>query len=62
MLTLAQAIKEKRIQEFIKQQEAAGAPPADLKAFEKMVRKAVKPPQSADRTSRSASRDDSSGT
>ena len=61
MLTLAQAIKEDRLPEFAAQQEAAGLPPADRRAFEAIVGAAVKPVTAADQTSRSQTGDDSTG-
>lgn len=40
-LTLRQALDEDRLPEFVVQQEAAGLPPADRKAFEAVVGDAV---------------------
>ena len=50
-LTLRQALDEDRLPEFVVQQEAAGLPPADRKAFEAVVGDAVKPAPAAHQTS-----------
>jgi hypothetical protein len=60
-LTLAEAVKSGRVDDFASQQEAAGIGAVDEADFEDAVRRIVKPPQSPDRTSRSASRGGSSG-
>ena len=62
MLSLSDAIKEGRIAEFINQEEARGLSDGDRASFERVIKAAVKPPQSADRTSRSPSDDGSNGT
>ena len=62
MLTLADAMKSGRLQDFIAQEEARGIGPIDRADFEAARAKLVKAPRSKDRTSSSASRDDSSET
>jgi len=42
-LTLRQAINEDRLPEFVAQAEVEGTPTAELEAFDKVVRAAVKP-------------------
>ena len=54
-LTLSVAIKTGRLEEFIRQQEAAGVGPADERTFFKVARRVIKHAKSEDRTSRSAS-------
>jgi hypothetical protein len=61
MLTLKEAIKADRLDEFIRQQEAAGIGPVDERRFYAAARKVIKPAKQSDRTSRSASRDGSTG-
>lgn len=51
-LTLAQALNEGRLDEFIGQAEAEGIGPADLGQFEALVGRLIVP-QPEDRTSRS---------
>lgn len=60
MLTLAEALKTNRLEEFIAQAEAAGMAPADRAKFDAMV-KSVTTPQPEDRTSRSPARGGSRG-
>lgn len=60
-LSLREALDADRLEDFIRQEEARGVV-ADSAAFDRLVATAVKQPQSADRTSRSASGDGSSGT
>lgn len=55
MITLATAIAENRLPEFIAQAEAEGIGPADLDQFEAMVGR-VTAPQPEDQTSRSPAR------
>jgi hypothetical protein len=55
-ITLSQAIREDRLEEFIKEQEAAGIGPVDERYFFQAASRVIKPAKSADRTSRSASR------
>ena len=54
-ITLSESLKAGRLQDFIAQEEARGVAPVDPEAFDAAIRKAVKPPQSEDRTSRSTS-------
>jgi hypothetical protein len=61
MLTLAEAIKDGRLQDFIAQEEARGAGPVDQAAFDALAATLIKAPQSKGRTSRSASGDGLSG-
>ncbi len=48
--SLNQAIREGRLEEFIRQAEKEGIGPADRAAFERVVGKAIKAPRSKDRT------------
>lgn len=61
MLTLMDAIRHDKLEEFIRQEEARGVV-GDRDAFDRLIKAAVKPPRSEDRTSRSASSGGSSGT
>ena len=60
-LSLAQAIKEGRLPEFVAQQEAAGLPTGSRETFDRVLRAAVKGSPAARRTSGSRKRDGSSG-
>lgn len=61
-LTLREAVKTDRLADFIAQEEARGVGPAERADLERVIRAAVRPPQSEDQTSRSASSGDSPGT
>jgi hypothetical protein len=61
-LSLAEAIRSDRLGEFIAQEEARGIGPIDHVEFRGAVAQVVKAQQSEDRTSRSASGGNSSGT
>jgi hypothetical protein len=61
VLTLSEAQKSGRLEEFIAQQEAAGIEPIDRAEFDILLSKVVKAPQSKGRTSRSASDENSTG-
>jgi len=61
MLTLAEALKTGRLQEFIAQEEARGVGPIDRAEFDALLKKSATAPQSKDRTSRSASAGNSTG-
>lgn len=61
MLTLTEAIKTGRLRQFVLQEEKRGIGPADRKRLEELLRKTATKTQSKGRTSRSASRDGSSG-
>lgn len=61
MLTLTEAQKTGRLQEFIAQEEARGIGSGSKAKFDRLIRAAVKSPQAKGQTSRSASRDGSSG-
>lgn len=54
-LSLMEARKAGKLAEFIQQEEAAGIEAEDDGAFNRVVKAAVTPPQSADQTSRSPS-------
>lgn len=60
-ITLADAMKNGRLQEFIAQEEGRAVGPIDRAAFDALAAALVKAPQSEDQTSRSASGDGSSG-
>jgi hypothetical protein len=62
VLSLAEAQKTGRLEEFVAQEEARGIGPIDRAAFDAAVAAVVKAPRSENRTSRSASRDGSHGT
>lgn len=59
MLNLSQARKQKRLQEFIAEQEAAGIGPADIPEFDRAIVAGAKQPQSTGQTSGSRARGDS---
>lgn len=61
-LSLAEAQRLGRLDEFIAQEEARGIGPIERADFDAALAKVVKEPRSKSRTSRSASRDGSSGT
>jgi hypothetical protein len=61
MLTLSQAVKTGRLQEFIAQEEARGVGPIDRAELDRALAKMIKAPRSEDQTSRSPSRDGSTG-
>jgi hypothetical protein len=54
-LSLSEAIKTGRIQDFITQEEARGIGSADQRRLDRVIKKAIKDGQSEDRTSRSRS-------
>lgn len=61
-LSLAEAQASGRLEEFISQEEARGIGPANLVELGEALSRLIKSEKSADRTSRSASSDGSSGT
>jgi len=62
MLTLSEAIKTGKINEFVAQEEARGIGPADRKKLDAAIKKlATTPTQSGDQTSRPTSRGGSRG-
>jgi hypothetical protein len=61
LLTLAEALKTGRLQDFIAQEEARGVGPIDRADLDRALAKMVKAPQSKDQTSRSPLRDGSTG-
>lgn len=56
-MTLAEAIKEDRLDEFIAQEEACGVRPVDEADLDEALRHIIKPRRSEDQTSRSPSGD-----
>ncbi len=60
-LSLAQAVADDRLGDFIAQEEARGVGPIDRAAFDDLAAALVKAPQSEGQTSRSSSGDGSSG-
>ena len=62
MLTLSEAVKDGRLQEFIAQEEARGVGPIDRAEFDALTAALVKAPLSEDQTSHSASGDGSTET
>lgn len=60
-LTLSEAIKSDRLDEFAEQQEAAGNGSSNAKNFDLLIETAAKPRRSIGQTSGSSSRGDSSG-
>lgn len=61
MLTLSKAIKEGRLEEFIRQTERAGVGPVSQADFDAAASKVIKHETRSDRTSRSSSRGGSTG-
>lgn len=61
MLTLSQAIKDGRLQEFIAQEEARGIGPIGRAELDRSIAVLIKARQSEDQTSRFASGDGSTG-
>lgn len=61
MLTLAKALKDEALADFIAQEEARGVGPIDRAEFDALTAALVKAPLSKDQTSHSASDDCSSG-
>jgi hypothetical protein len=61
MLTLSEAIKNGRLQEFIAQEEARGVGSINRAELDCALTKIIKAPQSKDQTLRSPSRDGSTG-
>lgn len=59
MITLADAVRTGRLDEFIAQEEARGVGPADTADLGRALEALIKQPQSEDQTSRSASPDGS---
>jgi hypothetical protein len=53
MLSLAEAVKTGRIQDFIAQEEARGIGPVDRAELDDALSKVIKAPQSEDQTSHS---------
>jgi hypothetical protein len=62
MITLAEAVKTGRLDEFAAQEEARGIGPVDRSALDAALAKVIKAPRSKDQTSRSPSPDGSIGT
>jgi hypothetical protein len=62
MLSLAEATKTGRLQEFIAQEETRGIGPINRADYDAATTALIKSPQSKDRTSRSSSDDGSSET
>lgn len=61
MLSLAEAIRSDRLADFIAQEEARGIGPIDRGDLDREIAALIKEQQSEGQTSRSASRDGSSG-
>lgn len=61
MLSLAEAIKTGRLQEFIAQEEVRDISPVDRAELDAAINTVIKSPRSEDRTLRSPSRDGSTG-
>lgn len=53
MLTLNEALRTDRLEDFISQAEAQGVEAADAEAFDRLLGKVVKAPLPEDQTSRS---------
>ena len=60
-LTLSAALETDRLEAFIAQVEADGVGSVDERELMEALRATIKPPRSEDRTSRSPSRDGSTG-
>lgn len=61
MITLSDAVKLGRIQEFVAQEEARGIGPADTSELDAALSRLIREPRSEGRTSHSPSPDGSSG-
>ena len=61
MITLKKALEQNRLSEFIAQEEARGVQAIEGSELNRVLELVIKPPQSKDQTSRSASRDGSRG-
>jgi hypothetical protein len=61
VLTLAEAQKSGRLQEFITEQEAAGIGPIEIDALKSLTEALIKAPPPKDQTSRSSSAGNSTG-
>ncbi len=61
MLTLSEAVKGGKLEEFVAQEEARGVGPLDRSEFDALAAALITAPQSEDQTSHSASGDSSSG-
>jgi hypothetical protein len=61
MLSLSEALKSGRLQDFVAQEEARGIGPIDRAKFDALLKKAATAPQSKDQTSHSAYGDGSTG-
>jgi methylmalonyl-CoA mutase N-terminal domain/subunit len=60
-LTLSEAIRTHRLQEFVAQEEARGVPAASLKEFQELASRLIKDTPQANQISRSPGRGGSSG-
>ena len=60
LLSLSKAIREGRVEEFIRQEEKRGVGPVDRDELDRAVARVLRGSQPDDRTSRSASRGGSS--
>jgi hypothetical protein len=60
-LSLREAIRANRLEEFIAQEEARGVGPIDRAELDRALVKVIKAPRLEDQTSHSPSRDGSSG-
>lgn len=61
MLSLSEALKADRLQEFIAQEEKRGVGPANQKQFDRAVKAIATRPRSEDQTSRSRAPGSSTG-
>ena len=61
-LTLKEAIQNGQLTKFIEQEERRGVAPANPFELDEVLAEIIKPPRSADRTSRSPSHDGSAET
>ena len=61
LLSLKEALKTDRLEEFVRQEESRGVAGAQLAELEETLAAAIKQPQSKDQTSRSPSSDGSTG-
>lgn len=61
MLTLSEAKKADRLEEFVAEQEASGIGPIDHGAFDNLLSRVITGPPPKDRTSRSSSGGNSIG-
>jgi hypothetical protein len=61
MISLAEAVRSGRLEDFIAQEEARGVGVADRETYDRALAAIIKAPRSEDQTSHSSSSDGSTG-